>query len=185
VKLLTLILMLVLTSCASQTTPELVKYLVRSDKTMLPIDDETNANVVLGAVHVATYVDDLGLVLETNEGVVHSARFHQWAEPLRDSIRTFIATEISAAVGHGIHIREYKRMVWDKRVDLRIDQLHGTSDGHAMLVAFWSVSSGDGKVLSTNTFSETERLQQDGYDALVEAEKVLLRQLATTIAGKL
>jgi uncharacterized lipoprotein YmbA len=152
---------------------------------MLPTDPEANAKVVLGAVHVSTYIDDLGLVLETDEGVVHSARFHQWAEPLRESIRTFIATEISASAGHGIHIREYKRMIWDKRIDLRIDQLHGTADGHAILVAFWSVSGGDGQVLSTSTFSETGILQRDGYNALVEAEKVLLQQLAISIAGKL
>jgi len=69
-------------------------------------------------------------------------------------------------------------------VDIRIDELHGTYDGTAKLVAYWWLRR-DGKVLSIHRFSESKVLGADGYSALVDTEEELLTALAQQIAASL
>jgi uncharacterized lipoprotein YmbA len=70
---------------------------------------------------------------------------------------------------------------WILRVDVRIDELHGTSTGEARLVAQWTLTQPDGVQLSYQ-YSTTEPLARDGYGGLVEAERETLRALAGEIA---
>ena len=70
---------------------------------------------------------------------------------------------------------------WVPRVDVRIDELQGTSTGEARLVARWTLTQSDGVRLSYQ-YSTTEALARDGYGGLVEAERETLHALAGEIA---
>ena len=71
-------------------------------------------------------------------------------------------------------------------IDLRIDQLHGTASGEAILVAYWAIRDPiKRRVINEFEFSGNEPLAADGYPALVQAEKTLLQQLARKIASTL
>jgi uncharacterized lipoprotein YmbA len=69
-------------------------------------------------------------------------------------------------------------------LDIRLDQLHGTNDGKAKLVAYWWLRRGK-DVLSAYQFAEEQALAADGYAALVAAEQALLSELAKKIAATL
>jgi uncharacterized lipoprotein YmbA len=69
-------------------------------------------------------------------------------------------------------------------LDIRIDQLHGTYDGQAKLVAYWWLRRGN-EVVSAYQFSEQRQLSADGYAALVSAQQALLSQLASEISATL
>jgi len=84
---------------------------------------------------VAPYIDGLGLVLETSSGEVRVARDHQWAEPLRESLRSFLSSKVSEESGQVIRAYNYGKVDWVQRIDIRIDELHGTANGDAKLVA--------------------------------------------------
>ncbi len=184
-KFLVFIAILLITGCSS-STPTLNQYLLRSDtSSQFAVEKQTNV-IGLGAVVVAPYIDGLGLVLETDAGEVRPARDHQWAEPLRDSLRVFIAQEMSAKAGQIIRSNNSGERDWQRRIDLRIDQLHGAANGEARLVAYWVVIDTDERtVISENGFSETKALGADGYGALVVAEKALLKNLAIAMAATL
>jgi uncharacterized lipoprotein YmbA len=148
---------------------------------VMPVDTgELNSEpaYALGRVQVATYIDQPGLVQETGGGEIHVARHHRWAEPLRVSLRRFLAMGIGAELGQPVALMATS--VESGRVDVTIDQLHGNNRGEAVLVAFWEVSAADGAVTSYQ-FSETRALSRDGYTALAEAEEALLQQLARRI----
>ena len=145
---------------------------------------------------VASDIDGLGLVLERSDGQVHIARDYQWAEPLRLSLRSFLSNRISTELGQPVRAYGYGSISisssssnnkgLSKRIDVRIDELHGTKNGEAKLVAFWAVIDSDKQtVLSENSFYDTEALSHDGYGALVAAEKVLLTRLASSISATL
>ena len=184
-KFLVLLAIALVTGCAS-SVPTLNQYLLRSEAPSQFGLKKQGAVVGLGAVVVAPYIDGLGLVLETRDGEVRAARDHQWAEPLRDSLRVFIAQEMSAQAGQVIRAYNTGENDWQRRIDLRIDQLHGTASGKARLVAYWQVFDTDERtVVSENGFAETQALSADGYEALVAAEKTLLGKLALAMAASL
>lgn len=184
-KFLVLLAIVTVAGCSS-SVPSLNQYLLRSDTPSQFKVEEQSAVVGLGTVVVASYIDGLGLVLETSGGEVRAARDHQWAEPLRDSLRVFMAQEVSAQAGQVIRANHSGENDWQRRIDLRIDQLHGSPNGAAKLVAYWQVFDIDERtIVSENGFSETQALTVDGYEALVTAEKVLLRKLAVAMAASL
>jgi uncharacterized lipoprotein YmbA len=189
-KYLTLITILFIAGCSSSPTPSLEQYLLRAESPVQFTSQGSHQDLVttisLGKVTVAPYIDGLGLVLEKGDGQVHIARDHQWAEPLRLSLRSFLSNKISEKLGQPIRAYSYGKKDLSRRIDIRIDELHGTNNGEAKLVAFWAViDPREQAVLSENSFYDTEALARDGYSALVLAEKALLSRLASSIAKTL
>ena len=172
-------------ACTSPA-PSLQQYLLRTDTpAQYSVQNQTEV-IGIGAVLVASYIDDLGLVLETSNGEVRTARDHQWAEPLRESVRTFLAREISAGAHQIIRSQRSGETDWQRRIDIRIDELHGTATGDARLVAYWTVfDMAERTVLAENGFVHTEALSDDGYEALARAHKKLLSRLALAITKSL
>jgi uncharacterized lipoprotein YmbA len=177
-------IMLVLTAtaaCSSQP-PDMTRYLLRSDLAQETRELNTSANFRFGALLVADYIDSAGLVIETGDDEIHTARNHEWAEPLRVSLKTFLATEVSSIVGEDIAFGSVDGAT--ATIDVKIDQLHGRHGGDAVLLAYWRLTGPVGKERRFQ-FAETEPLARDGYQALVDAEKLLLRRLARQIASSL
>jgi len=184
-KRLILVAILLITACSSQPLQH-HRYLLRSDADYEPADLSV-ARIGLGTITVATYLDSPGLVLETADRSVRPARYHSWAEPLRESLRPFLGAEISAALGSRVHSFGYGGDEdWSRRVEIRIDQLHGTFDGSARIVAYWAIlDNASREVIHEGQFRDSEPLGSDGYDSLVEAEAKLLRRFAVAIAASL
>jgi uncharacterized lipoprotein YmbA len=90
---------LLLLACGGPSPPR-IKYLLRADS----VDHAGRAagphRVGLGRVSVAPYLDRAGLVVEIEPGQVQAARGHEWAEPLEDGLRSYLRSEITAAVGY-------------------------------------------------------------------------------------
>ena len=181
------LLSLLLAGCTSQpvTAPEI--YLLRSAATQMPQATAlAPPQVGLSAVTVADYLDQPGLVLETESGTLHRARQHLWAEPLRTSLLRFMANEIGAALQAPVAVGPLAQELESglSLISIRIDQLHGSNNGAAVLAANWEYTA-PGGVIQSYRFTRQQALADDGYAALVAAEKSLLIQLAETIAAAL
>ena len=176
-----LLVLVLLTGCASQTS-EPSFYLLRSSQDLSSTTLKTSRSFSLGTVEIAAYLDQPGLVMETADGQMHPASQHLWAEPVFDGVGNFLATEI--ALANGEELLPTKLTSHTTAVNIRIDQLHGTLDGKALIVAYWSLVRSD-EVIALNRFSSTRALQTSGYGALVDAEKDLLTELAQKIAASL
>ncbi|MEZ5572164.1 MAG: ABC-type transport auxiliary lipoprotein family protein [Halioglobus sp.] len=176
-----LCLLIVLSGCASQTI-EPTYYLLRSDQNMQSGKLSPSRDFSLGTVEIAAYLDQPGLVMETADAQMRAASQNLWAEPIYDGVRNFLTTEIAQASGSELLPSKLNRN--STVVNIRIDQLHGTQDGTARLVAYWWLVRGD-EVLALNRFADSQTLQVSGYSALVDAEKNLLAALARQIAASL
>jgi uncharacterized lipoprotein YmbA len=188
--ILTLITALLLVGCAGKAPPDQNLYLLRSDSPNQFDANNTTATIAVGALRVASYIDQPGLVLETAEGLMNPARYNQWAEPLRESLRVVLANDIATAIGKPVRARSSGETDWkqhtDQTIDVSIEQLHGTDQGDAILVAYWAViNPATRSVVSEHQFSKTLALSNSGYPALIDAEKQLLKSLANDIAGSL
>jgi uncharacterized lipoprotein YmbA len=178
-RLLVLPLLLLVAACSSQP-PQTSTYLLRADSDPHSLRREPATDIAFGKLQIARYIDQPGLVLKTGEGEVHVARYHQWAEPLRGSLESLLQAEISRQLGQDIRFQPDGPV--DTRIDVIIDQLHGNAGGEAELVAEWRlrrVQGGD----EVHRFVGSEPLGQDGYAALVAAQRQLLLRLAAAIAA--
>ena len=180
-KTVILLASMVLVAC-SGTPVQTEYYLLRSDLEQRSRELAPSANFAMGRIIIAPYIEQPGIVLETGRGEVRPALHHQWAEPMRQGLQQFLRVEVSDAVGEDIFPVEYSE--GELIFDVRIDQLHGTADGDALLVAYWWIRK-DREIVSSHQFSERQALSSDGYGALANAEKVLLGELAGKIAGTL
>ncbi len=172
----------VLVSACSTTPQTRSTYLLRSSRNTDTSQIAKVGGDYLGVVQVASYIDQPGLVLELSEGIIHSAKHHQWAEPLRISLREFLSTEISAERG-GVLTSNPSNNSKGSRIDVMFSQLHGDAEGNAVLVAHWSLNSVNKR--REYQFNATVPLAGVGYQALVAAEKQLLVQLSQAIASEL
>jgi len=187
---LTAILLLALVGCAGKPAPETQLYLLRSDSGNAFGDSDQVAEVGLGSVRVASYIDQPGLALELPDGTMRAARYHQWAEPLRESLRGYLANAIAAKSGQPVRPAAYGQTNWrsytKQLIDVRVQELHGTGSGAARLVAMWAIiDAAERTLVSEHEFVGEEPLDGSGYPALVAAEERLLNRLAAEIAQAL
>jgi uncharacterized lipoprotein YmbA len=175
------VLLFIVTACSSQPV-DTHYYLLRADAAAHSRSLKASPDYALGVVTIASYIDQPGLVLQVSSGQIRPALHHQWAEPMHQSVRSFLQVEISTALGEDlfpVRVSPAKTVV-----EIRVDQLHGTDDGEATLLAYWWIQR-DGKVLESRQFGKTLALKADGYEALAETEKKLLTAFAQNIAETL
>lgn len=169
-------------ACTSPPPPEPARYLLRAPETER-LERARPARVGLGRLEVAPYLDQPGVVVETEAHTVRAARHHLWAEPLEEGLRRLLRAEVSRALEVDVEGDPDRRSLWDCAVDVRIDQLHGTLDGKARLVARWRLDHrSEDEPAQVFRLVRTAPLASGGYPGLVAAEIDLVRQLAGAIA---
>lgn len=171
-------------SCASSPTAPTL-HLLQAD-TSVPVVAPTQApaRVGLGAIEVAPYLDQAGIVVETEPGQVYVAKQHLWAEPLRSGVRAALRNSLSRAAGTDVPTNP--AMAWETEVQVSVDRLHGTMTGDAILDARYRIIRPAGEPAAAEyRFSRSSALSAEGYGALVEAEARLLDELARAIADSL
>jgi uncharacterized lipoprotein YmbA len=180
-KSVSIALLLLLTACSGQPVPTQY-YLMRSDNVPESRAVAPSENYALGMVAIASYIDQPGMVLEMEGGQIRPALHHKWAEPMSRSVRSFLQAEISEQLGETLFPVDVSPA--EILVEIKVDQLHGTRDGKALLSAYWWLKR-DGVILESYQVGESIALKSDGYAALAEAEKALLRLMAGDIANTL
>ena len=176
---------LLLIACAGAPPPR-THYLLRADAPDETVRVKASLPVALGQIAIAAYLDQPGLVVETEAHQVRPASYHHWAEPLDQGLRRLLRAEISNALGEEVSATTAPPGEWDYVVDVRIDQLHGTLSGDARLTGGWRLlpRNAEGEV-AVYRFARSAPLPRKGYAGLVEAEIGLVRQLAVAIADSL
>jgi uncharacterized lipoprotein YmbA len=180
-KVASLLLVVLLSGCAGKAI-EPSYYLMRSDHDLETRALNPSKDFSMGTVVIASYIDQPGLLMETTDGEIRSARYNLWAEPVYEGVRNQLMVEIAQAKGQDILPANLGNT--PIVLDIRLDQLHGTNKGTAKLVAYWWLRRGN-EVIAAYIFAEEQALVTDGYAALVAAEEVLLTQLAEKIAATL
>jgi len=178
---------MVVTACAGASAPPQTSYY------LLPLEGpagvtrlDSPVKVGLSRLEVADYLSQKGIVVETTDGTVRPAHFHEWAEPLSEGLRRVLRAQISTALGYAISDDTARRSDWAIVLDAEIDRLHGTLSGEAVLIAHWRITPrAEPEKSVAYRFSQTRPLQHEGYPALVETETMLLKELSGAIADSI
>lgn len=174
----------VLAGCASSSpSPEINRYLLRAEASLPDGEQNAPVNIGIGRVALASYLDQSGIVLQTGPDEIRPARQHLWAEPLGEGIRIYLRDAMSSELGYPVSADTANRLNWNYRVDVVIDQLHGSLQGDVTIDASWKLLdvSAD-KTLGQFRFRRNVAQPEEGYDSLVTTQKALLNELAAAIA---
>lgn len=178
---------LLLAGCSGgKKAPETTYYLLRAEAAVPGGLQDPLVPIGINRVSLADYLGQAGIVVSTGGDRLRSARQHLWAEPLDSSIRLFLRDAISSDLGYPISADLGRRQSWQYRVDVRIDEWHGSLAGDVRIVASWLlIDVSTDSELSRYRFEQTGALAADGYDALVAAQTRLLDAFAAQIADSL
>ena len=181
-----LVFALCLVGCAAGPLPERSYYLLRADppQDLAPAPQEDAAG--LGHVTIAAYLDRAGIVVQVGEHQVREARHHLWAEPLDRGVRSYLSDRIALRLGHALASESEDAGPVRYRIDVGLEQFHGSLNGETRLVARWSLRDlADDSLLQSQRFARTRPQSGDGYANLVKAQIALLDDLAEVIAEAL
>lgn len=175
--------LLLVLGCSS-SPPERHFYVLRADDAPAsPVPAET---VGIGRVMIAPYLDRAEVVVQIGEREIRPAQYHYWGEPLNSGIRHYLRAELVSRLGHDVGSDAIARELWDYRIDVSIETLHGSLDQGARINAGFLVTDvGGSKAPVAGRVIGHERLTRDGYPGLIDAHTRLLEQLATAIQNAL
>lgn len=178
------VLLASLLACASPPSPTL--YLLRADEPAPSGRVDSPVRVALRVVSVAAYLDQPGIVVETDPNQVSAAQQHLWSEPLEDGLRALIRAGLSESLGYPVSASRIERFDWDYTVDVAVEQLHATMGGEARIEASYQITPSPARgQAAAYRFSQSLPLPEKGYPGVVEAEARLTRDLASAIATSL
>ncbi len=153
-----------------------------------PLPSRSGPGLGVGPVSLAGYLDRPNLIYQESDHRLTVVDAHRWAGDLADNLARVLSANLGRARGTG-NVRVYP---WENDAGLRyqitldVRQLHGTAAGDAVLDVTWrAYALPERRLVTTRSWSETEPLEHDGYDALVAAHSRLLARLAADIARRL
>lgn len=171
-----------LTGCSS---PAISLYKLTAEGTA---PSSGGIGIGVGPVTTADYLNRPNLVMQEGTNKLTPAESHRWAGKLEDNIARVMAANLGSELRTS-HVLTYPWTGDDGlryQIALDIRELHGHSDGHAVLDAAWRVYGLPQRTLvATRTWTATEPLAADGYEELVAAESRLLARLAQRITSSL
>lgn len=185
-----IIAMLAVSGCAS-TDP--TKFYLLSPETnpapVAAVPDRTTLRVVVAPVRFPEYLSRSQIVTRVSENELELGWYDRWAEALDRNFSQVLAENIGQLLNcrcASIHTPRSPSGV-THRVEVDIVRMDGELGQKAFLDVWWSIYSGEKKLLLSRRSSLTQPIKGQGYDAFVRAQSKLLftlsREIATAIAG--
>lgn len=165
-KLMTICVLFLVVGCSS-TLPNKTYYQLTSDFTNNNLQYQKVDNVIfIDSVSVASYLDKVGIVYQTDAIEYSTASNNLWLTTLSDQIQQRVVTDLSALLPNDFVTAE---PVTNPKVKIKlfIDAFHGSYTGDALIKGRWVISY-EGNNIVTKNIDARLRLSDDGYAALVK-----------------
>ena len=183
-----LLFVIVLAACGS--TPE-TRYYVLSSPGTVPAatagESEGETVLGLGRISLPDYLEQAGMVMQTDDHEIRSANYHLWGEPLEQGIRRSLLRQLSADMpDFRLEAGRGSQRLLDYRLDIEVESFHGTEQGLAVLSGRWTVySMKEHALVASERFSFDAVLPESGYQALVQTQAALLARLTGDMSSRI
>ncbi|WP_083331072.1 PqiC family protein [Halofilum ochraceum] len=177
--------------CSARSSAEGATHYLLTDQ---PTGSEATATGGEGLLRVqrielARYLDVEGIVMQTSDVAVRSARNHLWAEDLAAQLHRDLAQRLSNQL-EGVRVldpdqqlRAPEREIM--QLTVTVDRFQGRFDGYAVVGGKWRLLDSEGEIQAGERFQREQALTQDGYPALVESLKDAWTSVVADIADGL
>lgn len=185
-------LIFVVSGCSSAPKPE-TQHFVLTPNTQTTstakskvLEDESKNIVVLELIKLAKFLDQPGIVLQTDTHQIEVAHYYRWGEPLKRNLHRYILETLTAQLPqHTLqNDSKYNPTTPHLYLDISVNQFNGTTNGVALLSGHWILKHTDSMTSIVNkSFSYQASLENSGYPELVTQLASLLEELCTDIAS--
>ncbi len=180
-----LICVIFLAACASPDN----YYLLSAKKAPPTVQSAApQVSIGVGPVLIPDYIDCPEMVFQSGPNKFEIPGSERWAGSLKSAMTKVIATNLS----RGLSTSEVRTYPWEPGAKLRysvaidVTQFHAQTGGDAVLDATWRIYDEETNRITIQRHSVLTRpLDTDGYEAVVEAESLLLMDLSDAIARAL
>jgi uncharacterized protein len=141
--------------------------------------------ISLGPVEIPEYLNRPQIVTHLNGTAYHLDEFHQWLEPLGETLTRVIAENLSEMLDdQRIDVLSMARSIeTDYSVNIQILRFDGAPGKEMVLIARWSLFGETEKVLSmTERVVIKEKMIDDSLDRLVKTQNRMIEALSRKIA---
>lgn len=186
-KLLSLVLVFMLSGCITGTSQPAKFYTLRSaDSNTGYINNKIKLSLGVNTITIPDYLDKPQIVtLKDNSVEMNISEMNRWSEPLSTMMQRTLADDLSVALPNAvIKAKNSARENFDYTLQVEINKFEGSWDKEAVLSAWWTLTNKDNKVIFREKADLTTPMS-DSYDDLVIKESNLIAQLAQQIAQKL
>lgn len=177
-------LFILLTACASQPMTQTNFYTLPVTHAAEPVS--ADKTVFIKPIILADFLSNNGVVLQLDDITIHSAQYHQWAEPLTDQLSRALRDRLQAAQSNYriVNLPSFAKQS-TYQLQLEFDQFQGRFDGKAVISGQWQIMNTAGDIIKTQRFNLTQDLPAEGYPVLVRVLAKNLDNLAAEIAKQL
>lgn len=172
-------------------TSQPTKYylLSPSEPDTVPAGSRRELVIGVGPVSLPSYLNRREMVSRTGSNELDVAAFHQWAEPLQESLIRVVSEDLGRRLGTENVIQlPVKRSIRsalpiDYQVVIGVERFEKMPNGEAVLDARWIILGHDKSVLLLRRSEYKQMPAADTYAAQAAAQSRLLSQLGEEIAA--
>lgn len=187
-------LIFVVIGCSSKPIPE-TQYFVLNPNTQATstaisktLENDSKNVVVIKSIKLAEFLDQPGIVLQTDAHQIEIAHYHRWGEPLTRGLHRYVLETLTTQLPQHslLSSNEFSSDLIHQKLDITVNQFNGTTDGSALLSGHWMLQQSDSKTsIVHEPFSYQATLASSGYPELVNQLALLLGQLCNDIANSI
>ncbi|MDK9781404.1 membrane integrity-associated transporter subunit PqiC [Vibrio sp. B172a] len=143
--------------------------------------------LVVRPVELASYLADSGIVYRASETQIIQAKHNQWAHSISEQITTRVIDELRSKQSQywPVEVNNLLDQSDENKLQLSLSKFNGSYEGNAEIEGEWLLVDANGKVKTSAPVKISMPLQDEGYDALVDALSVGLNNLTDQIAAQL
>ncbi len=183
--------LMVLSACTGTTKPSnfyVLSALPESETAVKGVGNENALAIGIGPITLPIYLDRFQIVTRISRNELKMDEFNRWAEPLKENFFRVLAENLSFLL-NTVDVRLYSRRISTPvsfQVTIDVSRFDVTSDGKALLIAYWAVLGEDGRkiLLKKKSILRTDAVSMD-YRDIVAAQNQALSELSRTIAAEI
>jgi uncharacterized lipoprotein YmbA len=184
-------LLMVLSACTGTTKPSnfyVLSPLPESEVAVKGVGDENALAIGIGPITLPIYLDRAQIVTRISRNELEVDEFNRWAEPLKENFFRVLAENLSVLL-NTIDVSIYPRRILtpvNNQVAIDVTRFDVTSDGQALLIAYWAILGQDGRkiLLKKKSILRADTASRD-YKDIVAAQNQVLSELSRAIAAEI
>ncbi|MDW1988479.1 PqiC family protein, partial [Vibrio sp. 811] len=143
--------------------------------------------LVIRPAQLASYLNDNSIVYRTSDTQIVQAKRHQWAQSISEQITQRVVAELRQKQSDywPVEMNNLLDQSGESKLQLSLNKFNGSYQGNAEIEGEWLLIDASGNVVRSSQIKILMPLQDEGYDALVDALSAGLNQLTDDIAAQL
>ncbi|ENK2263189.1 PqiC family protein [Vibrio parahaemolyticus] len=178
-----------LTGCSSapETTGALYLLPKAETKTSNQMSVAERPLLVIRPAQLASYLNDNSIVYRISNTQIVQAKRHQWAQSISEQITQRVVAELRQKQSDywPVEMNNLLDQSGESKLQLSLNKFNGSYQGNAEIEGEWLLIDASGNIVRSSQIKILMPLQDEGYDALVDALSAGLNQLTDDIAAQL